>query len=734
LTHIGLLWAPEGPRPTTGGQVEGIVDGEVVGAIKAVAAHPTNPDLVYVGSVNGGVWRTRNAQNATPTWEQLTDAQRSLSIGALEFDPTDSTHRTLVAGTGRFSSLSRVGGSLIGVLRTTDGGATWTTLDGGGQISGVHICDVAPRGQAIVIATNPSGVFRSTDAGGSWMQVSGAAGTGLPAGISFALAGVPKKPAHLFAHIGTAGIFRSTDTGATWSKVSDPSMDALLSLAVNVKIAVGALNGGIDLFVDNVYVATAGPGGRLSGLFRSGDSGSTWTALDLPSTIEAGGVSVGIHPGGQAGIHLSLAADRVNHYVVYIGGDRQPNAQEGGLPSTAPPFPNVIGARAYSGRLFRVDAGEPPGSQSAHLTHSNTASNTAPHADSRSIAVDAQGDLIEGDDGGVYRRRSPLTNADDWVSMNGDLQTTEFHSAAWDAISGTAIGGAQDTGTPQQPPPPLGPGSRWPSVSTADGGVVLAETTTIGVSVRYSSFQFLLDFRREVYIAGFRQYRYPVLLWVLGGGAPVQAQFYTPLELNQMAATRLIIGAANGVYESDDQGDTVREVGPGIQVNSRDAAPIAYGAQDNLDVLYVGSGSSVFVRTAADPTPLAVSSSYPGTARVLGIAIPPAESNTAFAIDAGTVFHTTDAGVTWTDVTGNLLALGGIVLRSVTYCADLYGGSVIVGTNAGVFAADGPAFDYWSMLGSGLPMVPVLRLRYSTRSQVLLAGTLGRGAWTLDIP
>ena len=99
------------------------MNGEVVGAVKAVAAHPANPDIVYVGSVNGGVWRTRNAQNATPTWEQLTDAQLSLSIGALEFDPTDSTHRTLVTGTGRFSSLSRIGGSLIGLLRTTDGGA-----------------------------------------------------------------------------------------------------------------------------------------------------------------------------------------------------------------------------------------------------------------------------------------------------------------------------------------------------------------------------------------------------------------------------------------------------------------------------------------------------------------------------------------------------------------------------------------------------------------------------------
>jgi photosystem II stability/assembly factor-like uncharacterized protein len=717
---VALVWTPLGPRPTTGGQVEGLVGKEVVGAIKAVVAHPTNPGIVYVGAVNGGVWRTRNGRNARPTWEQLTDAQRSQSIGALDFDPTDSTYGTLVAGTGRFSSLNRVGGALIGLLRTTDGGAAWTTLDNGGQFRAFHICDVAPRGQTIVIAANNAGIFRTTDAGGSWTQVSGAAGTGLPAGISFALTGDPTRPDRLFAHIGTAGIFRTSNTGGTWTKVSNAAIDALLNQAVNVKISVGANN--------NVYVAIADSGG-LTGLFRSGNSGGTWAALDRPSTIEANEVRFGLHPGRQASTHLSLAADRVKHRVVYIGGDRQPAFNEPMLPVQ---WPNSVGARDYSGRIFRVDAARPRGSQASHLTHSNTASHTAPHADSRDMAVDAQGDLIEGDDGGVYRRSKPLTNTADWASMNGDLQTTELHSAAWDANSRIVIGGAQDTGTPQQR---ARAGSRWPSVSTGDGGVVVVDDTSAqGRSVRYSSYFNLGYFRREVYdAAGILQSWTYVPLNVLGHGAVVDPQFNTPLELNQVAAARLIIGATNGVYESDDQGDTITAIGPGIQVNSDVSAPIAYGAQGNADVLYVGSGRQVFVRTAAHPAPLAESAAYPGTGPVVGIAIPPAEPQTAFAIDAGKVFRTTDAGGIWKDVTSNLLALGGVVLRSVAYCEDLNGGSVVVGTNVGVFAAAGPGFNNWSRLGSGLPTVPVLRLRYGSASRVLLAATLGRGAWTLDI-
>lgn len=99
-------------------------------------------------------------------------------------------------------------------------------------------------------------------------------------------------------------------------------------------------------------------------------------------------------------------------------------------------------------------------------------------------------------------------------------------------------------------------------------------------------------------------------LRVLGGGDDL-LRSSTRLELNRVAPTRLVIGAANGVYESDDQGDTLRAIAPGVRVND---GSIAYGANGNSHVFYIGSGSSVFVRTSAHPAPLTVSGTYPGTA------------------------------------------------------------------------------------------------------------------------
>jgi hypothetical protein len=722
---MALVWEPQGPQPTTRGQVEGILDREVAGAIQAVAAHPTDPAIIYVGAVNGGIWRTANATTARPSWTQLTDSQKSLSIGALEFDPTDATSGTLLAGTGRFSSMSRRGGALIGLLRTTDGGGTWTVLDNNGPFRSFHVTGVASRGSTIVFSHNTTatnvGVFRSTDTGATWNAVSGGAGAGLPPGIAFDLAGDPTDPARLFTHAGGSGVFRSDDTGATWKKVSNAAMDALLPAANNVKISVGTAN--------NVYVAIAIEG-QLAGLFRSGNAGGAWSTLDLPQTTEAMGVRFGTHPGRQASIHLSLAADRANAKLVYVGGDRQPGFDEG-APGSAPRWPNSIGARDYSGRLFRLDAGQPKGKQATHLTHSNTASQSAPHADSRDMAIAANGDLVEVDDGGVYRRTMPQANTGSWLSMNGDLQTAEFHSAVWDANTHTVIAGAQDTGTPQQA---AQSNPRWGSVSTGDGGVVAVDhASTPGRSTRYSSYYSLGDFRRQVFdSAGVLLSETRLLLQVVGGGAQLAPQFYTPFVLNNATPVRLAIGASNGVYESDDQGDTVRAIAPGIRANGIGA--MAYGAAGNADMLYVGFGATVMVRTAARPAPLVASATYPGNRNVVGIAIRPDDAQSAFVIDDVNVYWTANAGTTWTDITGNVLGFGGVVLRSVVFCNGFSGGAVVVGTNAGVVAASGPAFATWTFLESGLPTVPVLQLQYSGADRILLAATLGRGAWTVEIP
>jgi hypothetical protein len=498
----------------------------------------------------------------------------------------------------------------------------------------------------------------------------------------------------------------------------------------NVKIALGRHN--------NIYVAIAilirteaQDFSYVTGIFRSGDGGHTWKPLDLPSTIEAGNVRFGLHPGQQAQLHFSIAADPTNPDVAYVGGDTQPTAHQGLTNQDDQPWPNSIGANTYSGRLFRIDASRPAGSQATHITHSNTKSNSAPHADSRGMAFAADGSMLEVDDGGIYRRTAPLTNSGDWFSMNGNLQTGEIHSIGWDANAHIIIGGTQDNGAPQQI---TTSGIRWATVVDGDGGFVAVDDFgTPGVSIRYSSAQSLWGFRRETYdSANNRQdVTYPQLI-VRNGITKFDPQFYTPVELNAVAPFRLIIACSNAVYESTDQGDTIVEIGPGIVVN--DSGPIAYGGTGNADILYVGSRNKLYVREKPYPEPLAeTAKGFPG-GDVVGIALDPDHPRVAYIIDDQLgVYRTPDAGATWEPITGNIEAFSPAPLRSVTYTTGIGGGAVVVGTNVGVFMATGPKFSQWDLLGSGMPTVPVMRLKYSAQDRILVAATLGRGAWTLDL-
>jgi hypothetical protein len=728
---FGGTWQPLGPTSKRNGQAENAPpNNRVVGAINAIAAHPTNPDILYVGAVNGGIWNSVDATSDNPWWIQQTDPQFSLSIRALEFDPTDNSYQTLVAGIGRNSSYASRGGARIGLLRTTTAGAGWSEINGDGALSGKDIAGVAPRGNIIVVAVraadtagaNQLGIYRSTDTGATFTQISSGNGaaTGLPGGTTFDLASDPTNPARLFTGVlstaalgGQNGIYRSTNTGANWTKVSSAEMDSLIINATNnIELSVGNNN--------NVYVAIVNSG-RLAGLFRSGDGGETWTSLDRPNT----------HPGGQGSLHLSVAADPTNSDIVYIGGDR---AEIG-----------VFGARDFSGRLFRCNASFAPGSQCVHLTHSSTVgpagggtlSASSPHADSRDMAFDAAGNLIEGDDGGLFRRTDPKTNQGDWFSIGNNLQVFEIHSIAYDSNAKIVIGGAQDNGTGSQASPN---DTIWDNVSGGDGGDVAVDAiSTPGLSSRYSSSQNLGGFRRRVFNANnVLQRQFSPARQLVGGGAPLQPSFTTPIRLNTVNPVRLIIGGTNAAYESLDQGETIRQLIPVTPVNSGGGHPIAYGAAGNPDVLYIGSRDSVWVRTAPPPADLVRSASYPGNGtgrNIVNLVINYKDPLTAFVIDSNAVYMTRNAGESWTDITGNLLLYNPGGLRSNAYVSNASGEALVVGSTNGVFVALADSgFTSWHPLGTGFPTVPIFHLDYNATDDILVAGTLGRGAWGLNHP
>ena len=747
-------WVEQGPGTIlNGNNVEGIPGRPQAGAVTAMAPDPTDANRLFVASTNGGVWRTTNATAANPNWTPLTDQFGTLSTSAIAFSPLDATRNTLFVGTGTTSSGFGDGGPQIGVLKTTDGGNTWSVIGqslAGNQINQIIPTAIGTPATQVVLAATNSGIYRSVDGGLTFGAVP------IRAGNVVDMDADPSNPNRFYASIAGAanGFFISTDGGLSFNPTNSNIPVGIIGAADFVEMAVHTSPGNNAVYA--VTFDNQGGGTFVLNAFRSTNQGASWTAMDQP-------------PGLGIPRHTSIAADPINPNVVFVSS----------VVGT-----NTAGCGRPSGRANRGDASQAAGTQWLQVT-CNNANGTSPHPDSRDLEFDANGNLLESSDGGVYRLTNPNVNARVWTSVNGNLRTTELYSIAYDSLNNALFGGTQDNGSPQQTNPGPFPGAPPTSFTMtdrtgADGGIAQVDNiTNAGVaSIHYGSEQSLGCFTRQGFDAannpiqnvGICSNATAVAQVVNGTGgqtlSQVEAnvvggstiQFIQAYALNAVDPQRMIIGT-NFLYESTDQGQTLTSLGgvsnaglPAGQFRPTGAvgavnpstsypsvSPIAYGGISggvaNLQVLWVGAGGNLFLRTSGNGLPLQVAS-YNG-AGVVDIVMDPTDWHTAYIVDRnGSVFKAvTDnpgTNTVFTNITGNL---GGFTndLRTVQFVRN--GASppvLLVGGQGGVYRASNPNnAPVWSDLGINLPNAIAQDLIYDATDDLLAVGTYGRGAWTV---
>jgi hypothetical protein len=345
------------------------------------------------------------------------------------------------------------------------------------------------------------------------------------------------------------------------------------------------------------------------------------------------------------------------------------------------------------------------------------------------------------------------------VSVNGDIRTAELDSVAYDPVSNIVFGGAQDNGTLVQ----SAPGSpTWSEVLGGDGGHVAVDADQNvhpGTSIRYSSEQFLAGFNRQT-VDAHNLAGTPVAIGlhiVFGAGSgetlfqfDPHIQFYQPFVLDSIDPRRMLIGTGN-LYESFNQGDSLNDLGPaGAIVGGSSVGPtlgfntaMAYGGRlngvANPDVFYVGAGSHILHRVHLGD-PLTSLSAYPGS-NVMNLAVDPQDYRRVYVVDQqNRIWASFDEGASWSELTANLHSLTNDILGRTI---EIYSASpshsndvLIVGALGGVFEMVQPSAPgaHWTVLGNALPHALVLDVHYDYTDNVLVAGTLGRGAWTLSQP
>lgn len=401
-TSTGPQWRSCGPWTVINGQTYGSTRVNVSGRVSALAVDPSNPAHVLAGAANGGVWESfdRGA-----SWAPRTDYQRTLTVGALAFD--SSAPGNVYCGTGEGDWWSWLG---VGVLRSTDGGRTWSTLCTNPFVGdGFYSLVVDPANGRRLYAGTRAGLFVSTDGGVTWTR---------RRNITTWSLSIVRGSTEVLAAC-SDGLFRSTDNGTTWTAVTLPGAPATFN---RLATAISSSN------TSAAYAFGAGapllpPDSRPTAyIWRR--TGTTWAAVAPPPDLHT----------GQAWYdwYLAIAPDRDTQ--IYCGAI---DIHRGTLSGTTWTWVNLS---------------------------SKTAGDSI-HPDQHSIAFEpGRPDLVyAGCDGGVYR--SPDRGVT-WVHCNNGLQISEFEYIAHNIGNARwLVGGTQDNGSNRWTGSPT-----WEHVSDADGG------------------------------------------------------------------------------------------------------------------------------------------------------------------------------------------------------------------------------------------------------------------------
>jgi hypothetical protein len=651
------------------------------GRVAALAVDPRNGNVVYLGVSNGGVWKTTDGG---AHWVPLTDNQATLATGSIALDPSNPD--TIYVGTGEENgALDCYYGD--GILKSTDGGATWTLIvgrfggggGGGGRIGGIAVC---PTNSQLVLASTGysapggNGVYRSTDAGLTWTNVFGGNG-GQARDVMFD----PTNGNVAYVAVDGSGIYKSSDSGLTWNLANGTGTNQLpLTNMGRVDFAMARSNTSI-LYAAVIDSATAG----LLGFYKTTDGGQNW--IHLPNTPE--------YCGGQGWYNNAIGVDPIDPNVVCVGGSMNSGT---------------------AGNIVSLDGG-----------NTWTQNNAGVHGDTHAFAFTADGSkLYLGDDGGVAATANPTTLPLQWTELNVTLSTALFYggpSINPQNIS-NGFGGTQDnasvrdTGALEWNQMPVCGDGAQTAIDFVNPNIVYA--CCVGISVNKS------------YDGGNN-----FALVQSGINTSDAAGWVAPLTMDPNNSLRLYFGTYR-VYQTNDGAGTWTAISGNLAAGAGVLSCIAV-APSNSNTVYAGSdGNNVNVTTNALSGTGAIwtnrSAGLPGRT-VTHMAVDPKASTTAYVTlsgfnagggTPGHVFKTINGGTNWTDISGDL---PDTPANDLVIDPDL-ANTIYLATDVGVFgSADGGA--HWSKLGTGLPNVSVLGLAFHHASRTLRAATHGRSMWDL---
>jgi len=631
-----------------------------------VAPAPSNGAIGYLASAGGGIWKTTTNWNS---YTKLSDNWKFLHTTCVEVHPTNPD--IVLAGTGDYEGFFTR--QTFGIMRSTNGGATWTNVGaadfGDSVVTRIKISHQNPN-NVVALTAGPSGdIWRSTDGGVTWAR------TNAPNGdwqdIDWSASDIT-----WIAVSGTQDVvYMSLDEGATWAARTSPAGAAGGS---KWDVAISKLD------FNRVYMISSN-----RHVYRSTDRGSTWTEItaahDAAST--------------DASYNWSQST-----YDIYI---------DCGYTATT----DIV----YTG-LISIQASDDNGTTWADISRSFQ-NDSLWHNDQHNARVYPGNGLWHfavGDGGVTFWTYNATTNTASFNDLNNGIADTQYyHISVHPTDSLRAIGGTQDNASPMQRGANPGSMTTWFNGQGGDGAGNGFDISSPGI--HYSSSQ------------GGNFYRYDsagdtTATGIGPGGGP----FITPLVLGGASrnvptaitgtSMRKYVSGTNWTSHATGAGSNLRT----LQTGKHSGNTVFLGA-GNGDMYQTTNFGGAFTKIDTD-------AAIPNRA-VGGIVESPFTPGWLAVGFMGAGFNNggwrrSSAG-TWTNVSGaGATALPAMPIndmeRDPTNLTVYY-----AATDVGVFMSPNEGTTWYNMNSMGLPNVHVNDLWIWTNGSTtfLYAGTFGRGIW-----
>ncbi|MEO8664846.1 MAG: T9SS type A sorting domain-containing protein [Ignavibacteria bacterium] len=657
-----------------------------------VAVHPVDTNIIFIGSSSGGLWKSTTGGTGASAWTLINTGFPSSAVSSIAID--SSNPNIMYIGTGenygyQFSENGldvRVTRGMygIGILKTTDGGNTWTkSLDWAYENkTGVWNVLINPKNSNVLYAATSEGIYKSVNAGSNWTPV-------LNYKMVMDLEINPVDTNILYASIGNLtnnvpltekGIYKTTNSGSTWTKLAGGLPAAWSGKAT------------LELYKRNPNLVYASIPNDFSyvGYYKSSNAGANWVSVS--SSIPIG------NQGWYNNGHLVKSNDS---NAILVGTINVEKSTNGGTT-----FLTKSDWGAW------VEGSTPPGSPEGppNFVHADVHFYTSNPKDPNKIYVTA--------DGGLYRSNN---FGETFYSCNGGFVTSQFYATFANSVqdSGFSLGGLQDNRSA------LYNGSNaWYKTFFGDG--MSCAINSQDDQICYTEYTYGGMYRSNNRGIDWNSISPP------GSGSESNYCFNTPFISCNSSPNVLFVGGKS-IYKSTNNGDSW--LGPyGTAIIGGTKILSITSSYTSTDTVYCGAINGRIFRTIdggsnwIDITDKSIIPDRYAT----DITVNPNHSNELLAtfggFGSGHVFRSSNAGINWIDISGNLpdLPHHSVVIDPV------YNSNVYVGNDLGVYVTTNGGSN-WYEYRSGMPYALVFDLTVVYPNRKLRVATYGNGIFERDL-